>query len=165
MGSYIYFIYFKNAVKKHPLQNRTNVQIKGGGSKAFWTMLKKTALFLRDGFPNVLDCWWKTKTGVNVDPWEVRGVKHCGHQLGRFETLFLSQQIMFIKGKISVQNLKSLSNICCTSKSLTFQKKIKIMWTKLCLWWILWMYIFHIFIPFVYFVSKKFHISYFLGPP
>ena len=25
---------------------------KGGGSKAFWTMLKKTALFLRVGFPN-----------------------------------------------------------------------------------------------------------------
>ena len=24
---------------------------KGGGSKAFWTMLKKTALFLHDGFP------------------------------------------------------------------------------------------------------------------
>ena len=24
---------------------------KGGGSKAFWTILKKTALFLRDGFP------------------------------------------------------------------------------------------------------------------
>ena len=40
-------------LKKHPLQNRTNVQIKGGGgSKAFWTMLKKTALFLRVGFPN-----------------------------------------------------------------------------------------------------------------
>ena len=36
----------KNAFKKHPLQNRTNVQIKrGGGSKAFWTMFKKTALF------------------------------------------------------------------------------------------------------------------------
>ena len=45
---------FKNAFKKHPLQNRTNVQSKrggGGGSKAFWTMLKKTALFLKDGFP------------------------------------------------------------------------------------------------------------------
>ena len=40
-------------LKKHPLQNRTNVQIKGGGggSKAFWTMLKKTALFSGDGFP------------------------------------------------------------------------------------------------------------------
>ena len=25
----------KNVFKKHPLQNRTNVQIKGGGSKAF----------------------------------------------------------------------------------------------------------------------------------
>ena len=25
---------------------------KGGGSKAFWTMFKKTALFLKDGFPN-----------------------------------------------------------------------------------------------------------------
>ena len=43
----------KNAFKKHPLQNRTNVQIKGGGSKAFSTMLKKTALFPRDGFPKV----------------------------------------------------------------------------------------------------------------
>ena len=42
----------KNAFKKHPLQNRTNVQIKGGGgSKAFWTMFKKTALFLMVGFP------------------------------------------------------------------------------------------------------------------
>ena len=43
----------KNAFKKHPLQNRTNVQIKGGGgAKAFWTMFKKTALFLQDGIPN-----------------------------------------------------------------------------------------------------------------
>ena len=25
----------------------------GGGPKAFWTMLKKTALFLKDGFPNL----------------------------------------------------------------------------------------------------------------
>ena len=42
----------KNAFKKHPLQNRTNVQIKGGGGqKAFWTMFKKTALFWNDGFP------------------------------------------------------------------------------------------------------------------
>ena len=41
----------KNAFKKHPLQNRTNVQIKGGGSKAFWTMFKKTALFWNEGFP------------------------------------------------------------------------------------------------------------------
>ena len=30
-----------------------DVQTKGGeGSKAFWTMFKKTALFLKDGFPN-----------------------------------------------------------------------------------------------------------------
>ena len=27
---------------------------KGGGSKAFWTMFKKTALFLQLGFPNVM---------------------------------------------------------------------------------------------------------------
>ena len=31
---------------------------KGGGSKAFWTMLKKTALFLRDGFPYSLKLSW-----------------------------------------------------------------------------------------------------------
>ena len=43
----------KNAFKKYPPQNRTNVQIKGGGSKAFWTMFKKTALFWNDGIPNV----------------------------------------------------------------------------------------------------------------
>ena len=28
----------------------------GGGSKAFWKMFKKTALFLHDGFPNDDDC-------------------------------------------------------------------------------------------------------------
>ena len=49
------FLMLKNAFKKHPLQNRTNVQIKGeGGSKAFWTMFKKTALFSGDGFPYFL---------------------------------------------------------------------------------------------------------------
>ena len=46
----------KNAFKKHPLQNRTNVQIKGGGSKAFWTMLKKTALFWNGGIPKSYVC-------------------------------------------------------------------------------------------------------------
>ena len=50
-----YISYFKNAFKKHPLQNRTNVQIKGGGSKAFWTMFKKTSLFPRDGFPKLAE--------------------------------------------------------------------------------------------------------------
>ena len=44
--------------KKHPLQNRTNVQIKGGGSKAFWTMFKKTALFLGVGFPKASTGWF-----------------------------------------------------------------------------------------------------------
>ena len=43
----------KNAFKKHPLQNRTNVQIKGGGGvKGLLNNVKKTALFLKDGFPN-----------------------------------------------------------------------------------------------------------------
>ena len=42
----------KNAFKKHPLQNRTNVQIKGGGVKGLLNNVKKkTALFLHDGFP------------------------------------------------------------------------------------------------------------------
>ena len=42
----------KNAFKKHPLQNRTNVQIKGGGGqRPFETMFKKTSLFLHVGFP------------------------------------------------------------------------------------------------------------------
>ena len=36
---------------KHPLQNRTNIQIKGGGVKGLLNNVKKTALFLSDGFP------------------------------------------------------------------------------------------------------------------
>ena len=36
----------KNAFKKYPLQNRTNVQIKGGGGvKGLLNNVKKTALF------------------------------------------------------------------------------------------------------------------------
>ena len=31
-----------------------NIQTKGGGAKAFWTMFKKTVLFLREGFPNTV---------------------------------------------------------------------------------------------------------------
>ena len=47
------FHMLKNAFKKHPLQNRTNVQIKGGGGvKGLLNNVKKTALFVRDGFPN-----------------------------------------------------------------------------------------------------------------
>ena len=42
----------KNTFKKHPVQNRTNVQINGGGGpKAFWKMFKKTALFWNGGIP------------------------------------------------------------------------------------------------------------------
>ena len=51
------FSMLKNAFKKYPPQNRTNVQIKGGGgSKAFWTMFKKTALFWNEGIPNPIQC-------------------------------------------------------------------------------------------------------------
>ena len=41
----------KSAFKKHPLQNRTNVQIKGGGVKGLLNNVQKTALFSHDGFP------------------------------------------------------------------------------------------------------------------
>ena len=44
--------FYQISNKKRPLQNRTNVQTKGGGgSKAFWTMFKKTALFWKEGIP------------------------------------------------------------------------------------------------------------------
>ena len=37
----------KNAFKKHPLQNRTNVQIKGGGQRPFEQCSKKLHFFER----------------------------------------------------------------------------------------------------------------------
>ena len=40
------FLMLKNAFKKHPLQNRTNVQIKGGGGqRAFEQCSKKLHFF------------------------------------------------------------------------------------------------------------------------
>ena len=35
----------KNAFKKHPLQNRTNVQIKGGGAKGLLNNVQKNITF------------------------------------------------------------------------------------------------------------------------
>ena len=42
----------KNAFKKHPLQNRTNVQIKGGGgAKGFLNNVQKNCTFLKGWLP------------------------------------------------------------------------------------------------------------------
>ena len=41
----------KNAFKKHPLQNRTNVQIKGGGVKGLLNNVQKNCTFLKWGLP------------------------------------------------------------------------------------------------------------------
>ena len=46
-----YISYFKNAFKKHPPQNRTNVQIKGGGGKGLLNNLQKNCTFLKGGLP------------------------------------------------------------------------------------------------------------------
>ena len=46
-GSKIGTLYqmLKNAFKKHPLQNRTNVQIKGGGAKGLLNNVQKNFTF------------------------------------------------------------------------------------------------------------------------
>ena len=41
----------KNAFKKHPLQNRTNVQIKGGGVKGLLNNVQKNCTFLKARHP------------------------------------------------------------------------------------------------------------------
>ena len=44
----------KNAFKKHPLQNRTNVQIKGGGGiKGLLNNVQKNCTFLKGWHPLV----------------------------------------------------------------------------------------------------------------
>ena len=82
-------------MKKHPLQNRTNVQIKGGGGpKAFWTMFKKTALFWKGGIPNdakslVQDSFlwnllngkcliWPRTTKTCDQEWQISGDRRVG---------------------------------------------------------------------------------------
>ena len=44
-------IMLKNAFKKHPLQNRTNVQIKGGGVKGLLNNIQKNFTFLTRRLP------------------------------------------------------------------------------------------------------------------
>ena len=44
-----YISYFKNAFKKHPLQNRTNVQIKGGGGQRPFEQCSKKLHFSERG--------------------------------------------------------------------------------------------------------------------
>ena len=44
-------IMLKNAFKKHPLQNRTNVQIKGGGVKGLLNNVQKNCTFLKARHP------------------------------------------------------------------------------------------------------------------
>merc|ERR1712067_33560 len=43
----------KNAFKKHPLQNRTNARIKGGGVKGLLNNVQKNCTFLKWGLPLV----------------------------------------------------------------------------------------------------------------
>ena len=45
------FLMLKNAFKKHPLQNRTNVQIKGGGGKGLLNNVQKNCTFLKGWLP------------------------------------------------------------------------------------------------------------------
>ena len=63
------FLMLKNAFKKHPLQNRTNVQIKGGGVKGLLNNVKKTALFPRDGFPYCQTLSFKVDLGEGRSSW------------------------------------------------------------------------------------------------
>ena len=63
----------KNAFKKHPLQNRTNVQIKGGGGvKGLLNNVKKNCTFLGGWHPLLKwlkwVCFWQncTKTMIRV---------------------------------------------------------------------------------------------------
>ena len=41
----------KNAFKKHPLQNRTNVKIKGGGVKGLLNNVQENCTFLKGWLP------------------------------------------------------------------------------------------------------------------
>ena len=58
-GEQVHYIKFslpaKTRFKKHPLQNRTNVQTKGGGVKGLLNNIKKKCTFLSGWLP--LDCY------------------------------------------------------------------------------------------------------------
>ena len=114
------YICSKTRYKKHPLQNRTNVQIKGGegGSKAFWTMFKKTALFLSDGFP-----YWITCSGTlatlpwGADPMISTGLSQWCSMLVSFSSflacLSLSLFILLFVAAVSLARGKKKANKSC----------------------------------------------------
>ena len=52
----------KSAFKKHPLQNRTNVQIKGGGGvKGLLNNVKKKCTFLKGQLPLLITSIFQTR--------------------------------------------------------------------------------------------------------
>ena len=61
----------KNAFKKYPLQNRTNVQIKGGGIKGLLNNVQKNCTFLKGWLPLV------TPSKKDITASYVRGPKTC----------------------------------------------------------------------------------------
>ena len=69
----------------HPLQNRTNVQTKGGGGvKGLLNNVQKTALFLMDGFPKCCDDDHDGDSGgvgeMADRVFSGRGRAHCAHK-------------------------------------------------------------------------------------
>ena len=65
----------KNAFKKHPLQNRTNVQIKGGGVKGLLNNVQKNCTFLKRWLPSQHNA----KLRGTEENWEYIGKNNCGH--------------------------------------------------------------------------------------
>ena len=59
----------KNAFKKRPLQNRTNVQIKGGGVKGLLNNVKKNCTFLKWGLPLVMVTFLHQRRSVGTLCW------------------------------------------------------------------------------------------------
>ena len=55
----------EDKILQHTVQNEG-----GGGSKAVWTMLKKTALLEKDGFPYMVKKGKQIRAGVSPPPFQ-----------------------------------------------------------------------------------------------
>ena len=137
----------KNAFKKHPLQNRTNVQIKGGGGvKGLFKNVQKNCTFLKWGLPLLSYClfvWtpmWKfyiKKVEGEEDIFvfkmsAVTSPKYNQKNLAIYINLPLRTQLVFVIYFISIlqfslENWSSRQN-CTLFQSCVQKMKISSVW-------------------------------------
>ena len=132
----------KNVFKKHPLQNRTNVQIKGGGVKGLLNNVQKNCTFLTGGHPlllrtltglfqlNTLEyyLWWYCTLAANLSRYNIVVFPGVNKKPKKIKTVWHGFRIILkLSGRVNQARLKlsaGFSNTVCWTSNRVFVLQI-----------------------------------------